>query len=101
IDLRPYNDPVLDMHDARQSFSARARLERAKDNHDNQAIWFTGAEADLPARVQAAFGVLDTWLTAGARPSTFVDRCWDAAGAEIASGPGVWEGVLDAKPPGA
>jgi hypothetical protein len=34
-------------------------------------------------------------------PPEFADRCVDAAGATIASGAGVWDGILNQKPPGA
>jgi hypothetical protein len=38
---------------------------------------------------------------AGNKPPRAVDRCFDTLGNQIAAGDGVWDGVLDAKPPGA
>jgi hypothetical protein len=101
IDLRPYLEPQLDMHNVRQSFSARKRLLNGQGDSDNQVIWFTGSEDNIPAQIMAALGVLDAYLTTGVPPAGFVDACYDSLGLEIASGTGVWDGILDAKPVGA
>ncbi|MBI5069375.1 MAG: hypothetical protein HZB56_14160 [Deltaproteobacteria bacterium] len=101
VDLRPYLEPELNMHNARQSFSARERMRRGEGRGRNQVIWFTGSEADVPARIQEALGVLDAWLTTGRRPPGFVDKCTDASGNLIAAGRQVWDGILDRRPPGA
>jgi hypothetical protein len=101
VDLRPYLEPELNMHNVRQSFSARERMQRRERSPRNQAIWFTGSEADVPARILDALGVLDTWLTTGERPAGFVDKCTDASGSLIAAGEHVWDGILDARSPGA
>lgn len=101
IDLRPYLEPRLNMHNARQSFSVRERMREERGNARNQVIWFTGSEADIPARIVDAMGLLDSWLTTGHRPAGFVDKCTDAAGALIASGRHVWDGILDRRPAGA
>lgn len=95
IDLRPYLEPQLDMHNVRQSFSARQRLINKRGNADNQVIWFTGSEADIPARIVDALGVLDSYLTSGVKPVGFVDKCNDAAGTLIALGTKVWDGILN------
>ncbi|WP_332855844.1 DUF6351 family protein [Duganella sp. S19_KUP01_CR8] len=102
IDLRPYLEPELNMHNARQAFSVRARLQagNARDAQ-NQVIWFTRTEADMPARVLEALSVMDKRLSGGAPPAEFTDRCIDTGGAVIASGPAAWDGILDRKPPGA
>lgn len=100
VDLRPYLEAELDMHNSRQSFSARERM-RKRGRARNQVIWFTGSEGDVPARIVDALGVLDGWLTTGRRPAGFVDRCTDGAGTLIASGPHVWDGILDRRPAGA
>jgi len=101
IDLRPYLEPKLNMHNARQSFSARARMRAAEGRARDQVIWFTGSEADIPARILDALGVLDAWRANGERPGGFVDKCTDATGNLIASGPNVWDGILDRRPAGA
>lgn len=101
IDLRPYLEPELDMHNSRQSFSARERMRRRDGRARNQVIWFTGSENDVPARIVDALGVLDAWLTTGRRPAGFVDKCTDGAGTLIAAGRHVWDGILDRRPAGA
>ncbi|HEX9171323.1 MAG TPA: DUF6351 family protein [Telluria sp.] len=102
IDLRPYLEPALDMHNSRQSFSVRARLLDANPKAAmNQVIWFTGSEADLVARVPEALSVIDRYLGSRGAPAEFTDKCVDAGGALIASGPSAWDGIVDRKPPGA
>lgn len=101
IDLRPYLEPQLNMHNSRQSFSARQRMLAHQGNAGNQVIWFTGSQADIPARAAEALALLDQYLTSGAKPAAFVDKCTDAAGNLIAAGPHVWDGILDVRLPGA
>ncbi|MGO4376636.1 DUF6351 family protein [Pseudoduganella sp. RAF53_2] len=102
IDLRPYLEPELNMHNARQSFSVRARLQAgAPAEASRQVIWFTAGEAGLADAVMQALSVLDVYQTSGAAPQGFADKCFDANGAVIAAGPSVWDGILDAKPQGA
>lgn len=102
IDLRPYLEPALDMHNSRQSFSVRARLRDANPTAaPNQVIWFTGSETDLVARVADALSVIDRYLASGAAPAQFTDKCVDGDGALIASGPNAWDGILNRQPPGA
>ena len=102
IDLRPYLEPELNMHNSRQSFSVRARLREANEQAaDNQVIWFAGSEASLPGLILDALAVVDRHLSTGSKPIAFIDKCVDAAGAAIAAGATVWDGVLDQKPPGA
>ncbi|MBE7369541.1 DUF6351 family protein [Ramlibacter pallidus] len=109
IDLRPYLEAKLDMHNSRQSFSARARLQaNGGQAAKRQVIWFTNAAADLPARIGEALAVLDGYL-AFPEPKTdaqravlgFVDQCFGPGGARIASGDGVWAGVLEGGAAGA
>ena len=111
IDWRHYLEEELDMHHSHQSFATRRRIQRRRGNADNQLVWFTDAR---PARAHdqtpEAFEVLDEWLAklrahperglAGNRPARAVDRCFDTNGVEIASGPHVWDGILDDRPPG-
>lgn len=102
IDLRPYLEAELNMHNARQSFSIRQRLLDANAAEaKNQVIWFTRLDADLGARVMEAVSVLDRYLGSAAAPAGFTDRCFDAGGAPIASGPSVWDGILNRNAPGA
>jgi hypothetical protein len=101
IDLRPWLEPKLDMHNARQAFSVRARLRGGnRDAAANQVIWFTGSADDVVARGMSALGVIDRYLSGGAAPAEFTDACFDAKGAPIAAGPAVWDGILDRAAPG-
>jgi hypothetical protein len=109
IDARPYLEGVLDMHNSHQSFAARQRLVDGQGHHENQVIWFVGADGDdVPAGgaiVYAALDTIDEWLanldvdptlTVGeAAPTQAVDGCFDTAGDIIASGADVWSGILD------
>lgn len=100
IDLRPYVEEELDMHNSRQSFSTRQRLLNSIGNSDNMTIWFTGAEDHLPARTLEALVTLQSYLSSGVKPDSFVDACWDASGIPIGAGAEVWDGILDQNPPG-
>ena len=44
--------------------------------------------------------MLQDYLQTGTAPAEFADACYDAAGMPIASGNGVWDGVIDNNPPG-
>lgn len=102
IDLRPYREAELDMHNARQSFSVRARLLAANPaDAKRQVIWFAKPDTDLPGQVMQAVAVLDQYLSSGSAPAGFTDRCVDSAGAVIGSGPEAWSGILDGGKPGA
>ncbi|MES2148783.1 MAG: DUF6351 family protein [Pseudomonadota bacterium] len=102
IDLRPYLEPELNMHNARQSFSVRARLLASNPGEaQRQVIWFRRTDADLVGAVMDAVAVLDRYLVGGSAPPEFVDKCVDAKGALIGAGPGVWDGILNQKPAGA
>jgi hypothetical protein len=102
IDLRPYREAELDMHNARQAFSVRARLLAANPGEaKHQVIWFAKPDTDLPGQVVNALHVLDQYLSSGSAPPEFADRCVDSAGAIIGSGPGAWSGILDGGKPGA
>jgi hypothetical protein len=113
IDWRHYLEHQLDMHHSHQSFATRRRLQLARGNADNQVIWFTDARPLGPVFDQTpeAFEVIDEWMlnllahpelgVAGNKPPRAVDRCFDTLGNEIAAGDHVWDGILDANPPGA
>jgi hypothetical protein len=109
IDMRMYLDPWLDMHNARQSFSARARMIDAQGHADNQLIWFADRFAPPRDLTLEAFELLDEWITniqanpelgvAGNKPESATDLAYFADGTE-ARGPDVWDGILDNDPPG-
>jgi hypothetical protein len=108
IDLRPYLEARLDMHNSRQSFSVRARLQaQGGQNWKRQVIWFTDSPTDLPGRLAEALAVIDKYLAdvpdtdAQRAAAGFVDQCFGPGGARIAAGDGVWAGVLDPAPKGA
>ena len=107
IDMRQYEDPILDMHHFLQSFASRERIARAMGDASHQLIWVDGTKRHntfLDMRhptLYLALDVLDRWLAnrranphlsaAETRPADAVDTCWDDAGNVIASGPGVWD----------
>jgi Tannase-like family of unknown function (DUF6351) len=105
IDWRHYLDGELDMHNARQSFAARARLLAHDGDSSNQVIWFTDAR---PARAfdqtPMALAVMDQWLenirahpalgVAGNKPVDAVDRCFATNGTSIYAGADAWNGIL-------
>jgi len=109
IDMRQYLDPWLNMHNARQSFSARQRMIDAQGHADNQLIWVTHPSAPPRDVVGEAFELLDEWITniqanpelgvVGNKPESAVDMAIFADGSE-ALGPDVWDGILDDDPPG-
>jgi hypothetical protein len=109
IDMRQYLDPWLDMHNARQSFSARARMIDAQGHADNQLIWVADRFAPPRDFVGEAFELLDEWITniqahpelgvVGNKPESATDMAYFADGSE-AVGPDVWDGILNDDPPG-
>jgi hypothetical protein len=116
IDVRDYLEPVLDMHNSHQSFAARQRLLDAQGHHDGQVIWFLEADENgvAPAGLELTHQALDTiaeWMAnldadpslsvAEAAPENGVDRCIGVDGQDLASGDGVWSGILDDGPDGA
>jgi hypothetical protein len=113
IDWRHYLEPVLDMHNSHQSFASRQRMLNYDGDASNQLIWFTaippsGARFD---QTPQALLLLDRWLanikahperSVGAnKPVDAVDSCFASNGSLIASGDGVWSGILDNGPKGA
>ncbi len=112
IDWRHYLEEHLDMHNTHQSFASRQRIRDWRGNSDNQVIWFTDVGPAGPEFDQTpeALEVMDEWMlnilsnpsagVAGNKPARAVDRCFDAAGNEIAAGNGVWAGILDDAPLG-
>lgn len=99
IDWRHYLEEKLDMHNVHQSFASRQRMLNHDSDASNQVIWFTDARpAAAFDQTPQALAAMDDWVLNGVRP---VDRCFTTLGAEIASGPSVWDGILDSKPAGA
>ena len=107
IDWRNYLELELDMHNSRQSFSTRQRMLNYDGDASNQVIWFTGV-ADGQERFDQtpmAFEVIEEWMrnieahpnrgVARNKPAAAVDSCFNADGELIASGEGVWSGVID------
>ncbi len=107
IDWRHYLEPFLDMHNSHQSFAARQRMLNFDGNASNQVIWFTDARPAGPQFDQTpmALDVIDEWMAniaanpaggvAGNKPAGAVDRCFNTDGSPLASGDGVWSGILD------
>jgi hypothetical protein len=98
IDWRPYLEEVLDMHNSHQSFASRQRMLDHDGRASNQVIWFSERGGD---KTLEAFEVMDEWILGGRRPADGTDRCFTAAGEEIARGPRVWDGILDSRSDGA
>lgn len=112
IDWRHYLERELDMHNSHQSFAARQRMLNADGDAGNQVIWFTDdVNRSRFDQTPEALEVLDEWLSnirhnpaagvAGNKPPRATDRCFDAAGEEIAAGHDVWNGIIDDEAPGA
>jgi len=113
IDHRQYLERELDMHNVHQSFAVRKRTIQKMGNADNMVIWFTDTQPGVPKASQSleAMAVMDEWIAniranptksiAENRPAKAVDSCFDVNGKLIASGPDVWNGILDDKPAGA
>ncbi len=112
IDVRPYLEEELDMHNTVQSFASRQRLLNHDGDASNQVIWFMEpSEQDIADLTMEAFAVIDEWManiaanpdqSVGAnRPAAAVDACFDSNGDVIASGDGVWDGILNDIPAGA
>jgi len=111
IDWRHYLDDELDMHNARQSFAARARMLKRAGTASNQVIWFTDARPARAAdQTPMALDVIDQWLAnlqahpglgvAGNKPAGAVDRCFSTNGTPLHAGADAWGGILDDGPLG-
>lgn len=110
LDIRDYLEPVLDMHNSHQSFASRQRIINEMGTAEHQTIWFSGigpkpypgSQFNMTLR---ALKVMDEWMgrilrdprsrIAENRPDAAVDTCFDYQGNVIASGEGVWSGILD------
>ena len=110
IDWRHYLERQLDMHNSHQSFASRQRMLNFDGDASNGVIWFTDGPAQFDQSPQA-FAVMDEWMAniranpdrsvAENKPAGAVDKCFNADGSQIASGDGVWSGILDGGAAGA
>ncbi|QOC23616.1 hypothetical protein IC757_05615 [Wenzhouxiangella sp. AB-CW3] len=116
IDIRDWLEPVLDMHNAHQSFAARQRILNEMDTADHHLIWFAGIGDEPPFNIgeadieEMALRVMDDWMAniqaepdadvATVRPDDAVDACFEDDGSVLAAGEGVWDGILDDNDPG-
>ena len=113
IDWRHYLDAELDMHNARQSFAARARMLEHDGDASNQVIWFTDARpARTTDQTPMALAVMDEWLgnlqahpelgVAENKPAAAVDSCFATVntGTPIYRGKDAWNGIIDSAAPG-
>ena len=113
IDWRNYLEDELNMHNAQQSFASRKRMLNVDGDASNQVVWFTDVVNPnaIFDQTPEALEVMDEWMSniranpwngvAANKPSLATDRCFDDKGVEIAHGPAVWDGIIDAKPAGA
>ena len=111
LDIRPYLEEKLDMHNSHQSFAIRQRMLDKDGDASNQVIWFWGQDGGDRLMVPQALHVMDQWLAnlrahphrgvAANKPPGAVDSCFTSTGQAIAAGPDVWAGILDHQPPGA
>jgi hypothetical protein len=111
LDIRPYLEEKLDMHNAHQSFASRQRMLDFDGDASNQVIWFWGQNGGDRLMLPQAFQVMDQWMAnlhahpwrgvAANKPAGAVDGCFTDTAQPIASGPHVWDGILDHRPAGA
>jgi len=113
IDWRNYLEDELNMHNSQQSFASRKRMLNADGDASNQVVWFTDVvdSNQVFDQTPEALEVMDQWMrnitanpgggVAGNKPALATDRCFDETGTEIASGPEVWNGIIDSNPAGA
>ena len=100
ISLMVYLEEQLDIHDARQSFIFRERMQQTGSDPENFSIWGLmpsgyerSDEQQLAVMAVKAVKELDNWLTLGVKPDSAQDACWDDQYNQIASGDGhVWNG---------
>jgi len=100
ITLVQYLDDRLDIHDARQAFLTRQRVQQAGNDPQLMSIWgmLLAPGEKLPEAVTErlvldGLASLQRWLETGVRPLQASDRCWDAQQQLIAEGDSVWQGI--------
>jgi len=85
LDVRPYLETVLDMHNSHQSFASRKRMLNADGDASNQSIWFINGPGNVDI-TPYALDVMDQWMSNIAanpprrgrdKPAEAVDRCFE------------------------
>jgi hypothetical protein len=107
IDIRPYQDKVLDIHHSWSALSSRKRIQQRVGDHQLQVIW----QQELPNKnFSKAVYMMDDWLTRAhangghyrvARPKHAIDTCFDKEGEVLHQGETVWDGKWNDKAQGA
>jgi hypothetical protein len=107
IDIRPYQDKVLDIHHSWSALSSRKRIQQRVGDHQLQVIW----QQELPNKdFSKAVYMMDDWLTRAhangghyriARPKHAIDTCFDKKGEVLHQGETVWNGEWNGKAQGA
>ncbi|MGH1461587.1 MAG: DUF6351 family protein [Neptuniibacter sp.] len=97
ISLVAYLDEKLDIHDARQPFIFRERMNKVGSDKDAFNIWGLKPSGQsskdteqLKKVAMQAVDVMAHWLEEQDRPVAALDRCWDKHFNLIAEGEGVW-----------
>jgi len=67
LDIRDYMEPILDMHNAHQSFATRQRILNEMGTAEHQTIWFSGIGPEPYPGSQfnmrlRALKVMDEWM---------------------------------------
>lgn len=100
IALLTYLDDQLDIHDARQPFIFRQRMQQAGSDLSRFNIWglTRSDQADqdkqqLNLIAMQAIDSMSKWLAQGQKPAEATDRCWDRDYQLIATGNQVWQGI--------
>lgn len=111
LDIRPYQEAILDMHNSHQSFALRQRVRNYLVDDEHVKIWFAGIGDEPPfpglqfSMEVTALTVMDEWMqniianprssVVANKPADAVDACFTHTGEVIAAGEGVWAGILD------
>jgi hypothetical protein len=106
IDVRPYQDQVLDIHHSWGALSSRKRIQQRVGDHQLHVIW----QNEIPRKdYSPAVYMMDEWLTRAdanggdyraARPENAIDMCVDKDGEVLHKGETVWDGAWNGKPQG-
>ena len=107
IDVRPYQDEVLDIHHSWGALSSRKRIQQSIGDNQLQVIW----QQELPNKdYSKAVYMMDEWLTRAdanggnyrtAQPENAIDMCIDKEGGILHKGKAVWDGAWNGKNQGA
>lgn len=107
IDVRPYQDEVLDIHHSWGALSSRKRIQQRIGDNQLQVIW----QQELPNKdYSKAVYMMDEWLTRAdanggnyrtAQPENAIDMCINKEGGILHKGKAVWDGAWNGKNQGA